>query len=121
MHLAPPLPPITTPPPPPLPPPPPPQTFGGLQRMGQVLNRGVTLVMSQWLDFEARMLWLDALTYPENAPPGPGVARGPCATTTGVPSDVIAQNPGATVVYSKITVAPIGTTLERLARGQPRV
>ena len=97
------------------------EAFGGLARMGQVLDGGVTLVLSQWLDYEEHMLWLDATSYPPGTPPGPGVARGPCATTTGVPADVISQNPDATVVYSKITVAPIGTTTARLAAGRARV
>lgn len=97
------------------------ETFGGLARMGQVLDGGVVLVLSQWLDYEAKMLWLDALSYPVDAPPGPGVARGPCATTSGVPADIIASSPDATVVYSKITVAPIGTTEARIAAGLPRV
>jgi len=97
------------------------EAFGGLKRMGDVLDRGVTLVLSQWLDYEAKMLWLDS-TYPPGAPPGaPGVPRGPSAPSSGVPADVIAQSPGASVAYSKITVAPIGTTLERIARGLPRV
>lgn len=96
------------------------ETFGGLARMGAVLDRGVTLVLSQWLDYEAKMLWLDS-EYPVDAPPGPGVARGPCATTSGVPSEVIKDSPDSTVVFSKITVAAIGTTEARVARGDARV
>jgi len=97
------------------------EAFGGLARMGAVLDRGVTLVLSQWLDYEAKMLWLDS-SYPPSAAPGaPGVTRGPCAPTSGVPADIIAQSPGAEVAYSKITVAPIGTTAARIARGLPRV
>jgi hypothetical protein len=87
-------------------------------RTALVLDGGVTLVISQWLDYEAKMLWLDSL-YPPGAPPGaPGVARGPCAPSSGVPADIIAQTPGAAVAYSKITVAPIGTTLARVEIGR---
>ena len=95
------------------------ETFGGLQRMGQVMDGGMTLVLSQWLDYEAHMLWLDS-TYPVNATAGkPGAARGTCATTSGNPDDIIAADPGATIHWSKISLGPIGFTDERIRRGLP--
>ncbi len=56
------------------------------------------------------MLWLDS-DYPPNADASkPGVARGTCATTSGVPADVEAQSPDAQVTYSNIKVGAIGST-----------
>lgn len=44
----------------------------------------MVLVMSLWDDYAEHMLWLDS-NYPLNKNPAqPGVARGPCATTSGI-------------------------------------
>jgi cellulose 1,4-beta-cellobiosidase len=56
------------------------------------------------------MLWLDS-TYPPEKAGLPGSARGPCATDSGVPSEVEAQFPNAKVVYSNIRFGPIGSTV----------
>ncbi|KAK7037568.1 Esterase/lipase/thioesterase [Paramarasmius palmivorus] len=85
-------------------------TRGGLTAMGDSLGRGHVLVMSIWGDHEARMLWLDS-NYPlDKDPSTPGVARGTCPTTSGVPGDLEAQSPDATVVFSNIKYGPIGST-----------
>lgn len=56
------------------------------------------------------MLWLDS-TYPTDAPSTkPGVARGTCDISSGVPSDVESQYPDAHVIFSNIKVGPIGST-----------
>ena len=55
-------------------------------------------------------LWLDS-NYPPNGDPNkPGVARGPCSTSSGVPSEVESQQPDATVRFSNIKIGPIGST-----------
>ncbi|CAK4676840.1 unnamed protein product [Aphanomyces euteiches] len=55
-------------------------------------------------------LWLDS-TYPvDKSPSVPGVGRGPCPTTSGVPADVLAQSGGATVKYGNIRVGSLGST-----------
>jgi hypothetical protein len=91
--------------------------YGGLKRMGEVMDGGMVLVLSQWVDYEARMLWLDS-TYPVNASSStPGAARGTCATTSGDPNDIIKNNPDATVTYSNVRTGPIGFTEARLAKG----
>ena len=82
------------------------EAFGGLKRMGEVMDGGMVLVLSQWVDYEARMLWLDS-TYPTNAT-GPGAARGSCDISSGVPEDVINNSPNARVTFSKISLGPIG-------------
>eukprot|EP00041_Stephanoeca_diplocostata_P029829 m.888884 g.888884 ORF g.888884 m.888884 type:complete len:348 (+) comp23640_c0_seq6:889-1932(+) len=83
---------------------------GGMKRMGDVLDRGVVLVMSLWADYAVHMLWLDS-DYPTDQPTSkPGVARGTCATTSGVPSDLINNSPDSQVVYSNIRWGPIGST-----------
>lgn len=85
-------------------------THGGLQKISQALAQGMVLVMSLWDDHAANMLWLDS-TYPTDADPDtPGVARGTCPTTSGVPADVESQYPNSYVIYSNIKVGPINST-----------
>jgi cellulose 1,4-beta-cellobiosidase len=86
------------------------QNHGGLAQMGAAMARGMVLVMSLWDDHAVNMLWLDS-TYPANASVSqPGVARGSCATTSGVPTDVESQSPNAQVVFSNIKFGDIGST-----------
>ncbi|OWY91610.1 Glycosyl hydrolase [Phytophthora megakarya] len=83
---------------------------GGLAQMGLAMKRGMVLTMSLWTDNAAYCLWLDS-DYPVTADASePGVARGTCATTTGIPDDVISEQPDATVVFSNIRFGDIGTT-----------
>lgn len=84
--------------------------------MGQVMDGGMVLVLSQWVDYEAHMLWLDSMDPSNGTASTPGVSRGPCATTSGDPNDVIKNSPDATVVFSKVSLGPIGFTEARLAR-----
>ena len=86
------------------------EQMGGLATMGTAFDKGMVLVMSIWDDYAAQMLWLDS-DYPTTADPSsPGVARGACPTTSGNPTDVESQSPGATVIYSNIKFGPIGST-----------
>ena len=86
------------------------EKMGGLATMGDGFDAGMVLVMSVWDDHEAMMLWLDS-DYPTDADPSqPGVARGACPTTSGVPADVESQSPDATVIFSNIKFGPIGST-----------
>jgi len=86
------------------------ETRGGLGTMSAAFTQGVVLVMSLWDDYAAEMLWLDS-DYPVNASAtAPGVARGTCATTSGNPTQVESQTPGASVVFSNIKFGPIGST-----------
>jgi len=83
---------------------------GGMANMYEALNKGMVLVMSLWDDHAANMLWLDS-TYPTDGDPEkPGIARGECETTSGVPADVESQSPDATVTYSNIKFGPINST-----------
>ncbi|CAK4477771.1 unnamed protein product [Aphanomyces euteiches] len=79
-------------------------------RAGSRRWRGLVLTMSLWTDNVAHVLWLDS-TYPTNvSATTPGVGRGTCDMTTGVPKEVQAQYPDATVKYSNIRVGDLGTT-----------
>ena len=90
-------------------------TKGGLTQMGSSFSNGVVLVLSVWDDYAVNMLWLDS-DYPTDADPtSPGVARGTCATTSGVPADVESQNANAQVIYSNIKFGPIGSTFSSSA------
>jgi cellulose 1,4-beta-cellobiosidase len=76
--------------------------------MGGSLGRGMTLVMSIWDDHDVNMLWLDS-TYPTDST-APMSKRGPCAITSGKPSDVEANSPDAHVKFSKIRTGEIDST-----------
>ena len=85
------------------------ETRGGLKRMGQALNKGMVLALSLWVDQSTNMLWLDS-DYPLNKSAStPGVAHGPCATTSGVPADVELQSPDPSVTFSNIKTCAIST------------
>ncbi|EOA84332.1 Esterase/lipase/thioesterase [Exserohilum turcicum] len=89
--------------------------FGGMESMGKGMAMGMVLVMSLWDDHYANMLWLDS-NYPTDADPSkPGVARGACDVTSGVPADVESANPNAQVVFSNIKFGPIGSTFAQPA------
>jgi cellulose 1,4-beta-cellobiosidase len=84
---------------------------GGMKGMSESLKRGMVLAMSIWEDTGSNMAWLDS-TFPTDAnPQQPGVKRGPCSTTSGSPADILAHNSDAAVVFSKIRVGDIGTTV----------
>ncbi|KAJ1531121.1 hypothetical protein HK096_008141 [Nowakowskiella sp. JEL0078] len=87
---------------------------GGLKAMGQAMDRGMVLVMSVWDDHDANMLWLDSSYPTTKSASTPGVARGACATTSGVPADVEANQASSTVAYSNIKWGEIGSTLQLL-------
>jgi len=84
----------------------------GMKGMGESLKRGMVLALSLWVDFDSNLLWLDS-DFPLNVDPSkPGVGRGDCPTTSGVPADVIAKSPNAKVVFSNIKWGPIGSTTD---------
>merc|ERR1740121_492567 len=89
-----------------------PDDFGkkkALKQTGEALRRGMTLVLSLWDDNQCEMLWLDSDMGKGNHST-PGVARGPCDKTTGVPADVRAKYPDAAVTYYNIMYGEIGST-----------
>jgi cellulose 1,4-beta-cellobiosidase len=56
------------------------------------------------------MLWLDS-SYPlDKDASTPGVARGTCATSSGVPTDVESAQASDQVTYSNIRFGPINST-----------
>ncbi|KAG9080348.1 hypothetical protein FRC06_006757, partial [Ceratobasidium sp. 370] len=85
-------------------------TMGGLATMDKSFTKGVVFVLSVWDDHAANMLWLDS-NYPTDSDLAtPGIARGTCATTSGVPKDVESQSPDASVTYSNIRFGDIDST-----------
>jgi cellulose 1,4-beta-cellobiosidase len=86
---------------------------GGMANMAQALAKGMVLVMSLWDDHYSNMLWLDS-TYPTDKDASvPGIGRGECETSSGVPADVESKSADATVIYSNIKFGPIGSTFAR--------
>ncbi|EUC55575.1 1,4-beta-D-glucan cellobiohydrolase B, putative, partial [Rhizoctonia solani AG-3 Rhs1AP] len=78
--------------------------------MDKSFAKGHVLVLSIWDDHAANMLWLDS-DYPVGASTTtPGVARGACATSSGVPADIEAASPNASVTFSNIKFGDIGST-----------
>ncbi|KAL8278092.1 hypothetical protein RQP46_009552 [Phenoliferia psychrophenolica] len=84
------------------------EKIGGLATMGDALETGLVLVMSLWDDSTAEMLWLDSNDPATGDASTAGVARGTCATTSGVPADVRSASPGSS--FSNIKFGPIGST-----------
>ena len=85
-------------------------THGGLASMTSAMNEGMVLVMSLWDDYAANLLCLDS-DYPTTADPSaPGISRGTCSASSGVPATVEADSPNAYVVYSNIKVGSINST-----------
>lgn len=86
------------------------QTLGGLSQMGTSFDHGMVLVMSIWDDHAVGMRWLDS-NFPDGADPAtPGVARGTCSSTEGLPANVEANFPNAQVKFSNIRFGDIGST-----------
>ncbi|KAG8917800.1 hypothetical protein FRC01_002205 [Tulasnella sp. 417] len=87
------------------------QARGGLGGLAEAFKRGMVLVLSIYDDPDAHMLWLDGPYPPSANPNSPGVTRGICAATTGVPADVEAMYPNSSVTISNIKFGPIGSTI----------
>ena len=83
---------------------------GGYDQLNAALRVPMVLVMSIWDDHYSNMLWLDS-TYPPEKAGTPGADRGPCATDSGVPSEVESQHPNSRVIWSNIRYGPIGSTV----------
>lgn len=83
---------------------------GGMASMGRAGGAGMVLVMSLWDDHYANMLWLDSNYPTDKSASTPGVARGTCSTSSGVPADVEKNSPNAQVSFSNIKFGPIGST-----------
>ncbi|TGO09119.1 hypothetical protein BTUL_0178g00050 [Botrytis tulipae] len=85
---------------------------GGMAAMGKKMADGMVLVLSIWDDYNVNMLWLDS-DYPTDKDAStPGVSRGSCATTSGVPATVEASSGSAYVTFSSIKYGPIGSTFK---------
>ncbi|KAF8148441.1 cellobiohydrolase I-II [Crassisporium funariophilum] len=83
---------------------------GGLAGISKSMNVGMVLVLSIWDDHTANMLWLDS-NYPVASDPAkPGIARGTCPTSSGVPADVESSAADSQVIYSNIKFGDIGST-----------
>ncbi|KAG6901892.1 hypothetical protein C0995_006845 [Termitomyces sp. Mi166 len=83
---------------------------GGFGGMSAAAADGMVLVMSIWDDHSANMLWLDSVYPTDGDPSQPGIKRGTCSTSSGVPSDVESQYTSAYVTYSNIKFGDIGST-----------
>jgi cellulose 1,4-beta-cellobiosidase len=83
---------------------------GGLANMSKAMASGMVLVLSLWDDYAVDMLWLDSDYPTTSSTTTPGVARGSCATTSGVPATIEVTEANASVTYSNIKFGDIGST-----------
>lgn len=72
--------------------------YGGMERMGNSLGRGMVLAMSIWNDAGGYMQWLD------------GGDAGPCNATEGAPEFIEENSPDTKVVFSNMKWGDIGST-----------
>jgi len=84
---------------------------GGLEKMGEALDRGVVLALSLWDDGATEMRWLDS-SFPTAEAGGSrlGVQRGPCDASDNSPEYVRSRYPSASVKYTNIKYGEIGQT-----------
>lgn len=85
------------------------QVKGGLAKQGEALRNSV-LVMSIWDDYFVNMLWLDSQFPLDKDPSLPGVSRGTCSRSSGVPAQVEAESPNSYVIFSDVRWGPINST-----------
>jgi cellulose 1,4-beta-cellobiosidase len=86
------------------------EKLGGLASMGGSLSRGMVLALSVWDDHAVNMLWLDS-SYPTDKDAStPGVARGTCETSSGVPSEIETSAASSSVTYGNIKVGALNST-----------
>lgn len=73
-------------------------TLGGFTEMGEALGRGMVLIFSIWQDSSQYMNWLDSGN------------SGPCSSTAGDPTTILADYPNAAITYSNIKWGDLGST-----------
>jgi cellulose 1,4-beta-cellobiosidase len=89
---------------------------GGLEKMGEAIERGMVLVMSLWDDSQVNMLWLDS-QYPVDEVGVAGTKRGPCpGGFESTPEHLRATVPDAKVTFSAIKVGVLGSTYSSAGR-----
>ncbi|EFX01237.1 beta-glucanase [Grosmannia clavigera kw1407] len=74
------------------------EKLGGLEGMGQALQRGMVLVFSIWNDESQFMNWLDSNE------------AGPCDNKAGDPATILNKSPGTSVTWSNVRWGDVGST-----------
>lgn len=90
------------------------QELGGMQGMGESLDRGHVMVFSLWDDVEVNMLWLDS-AFPLDEPvTKPGIKRGDCpGGEQSTPNYLRDTYPDSYVTFKNAAVGEIGSTVDR--------
>ena len=83
---------------------------GGFSSMTKAFQAGMVLVLSLWDDYAVNMVWLDSLDPTTGSASTPGVARGTCATNSGMPATIEVSEASSYVIYSNIKVGSINST-----------
>ncbi|PSR72764.1 hypothetical protein PHLCEN_2v11363 [Hermanssonia centrifuga] len=92
-------------------------TKGGIAAVGDALEAGMVLALSIWDDHAASMMWLDSDYPTDKAATSPGVARGTCSATSGVPATVESASASASVTFSNIKFGDLGSTFSATGSG----
>jgi len=90
------------------------QELGGMQGMGESLDRGHVMVFSLWDDVDVNMLWLDS-AFPLDEPvTKPGIKRGDCSGgEESTPTYLRDTYPDSYVTFKNAAVGEIGSTVDR--------
>lgn len=82
---------------------------GGMEKMGESLERGMVLVISLWDDIAVYMNWLDS--YDTKADPSkPGIKRGSCDPDVGKPETLRTAHPDSHYSMTNLKWGDIGST-----------
>jgi len=86
---------------------------GGLEAMGDSLDRGHVMALSLWDDVEVNMLWLDSCFPLDKSCSDPGVHRGSCpGGENSSPSFLRREYPNSWTSFANAAIGEIGSTLQ---------
>jgi len=85
---------------------------GGLQKVGEAMDRGMVMVLAVWDDTAVKMQWLDSF-LPHDLPEGtPGALRGPCDMAYGDPAWMRENLPDQYATFANVQYGEIGSTAQ---------
>merc|ERR1712048_1028946 len=86
---------------------------GGMESMGESLDRGHVMALSLWDDVEVNMLWLDSCYPLDKSCSAPGVRRGTCpGGSENSPSYLRSNFPNSWTSFANAAIGEIGSTLQ---------
>merc|ERR1712019_162323 len=93
---------------------------GGMESMGESLDRGHVMALSLWDDVEVSMLWLDSCYPLDKRCSTPGVHRGTCAGGDESSPSFLRNNfPNSWTSFANAAIGEIGSTLQAAPTSPP--